>query len=281
MPLHVEWEVLDLATRHAFHIARQAAPPARRNVWVRVRAADGLEGWGEAPATPFYGETAETVLAVLPRLVPHLEEPWALERTERTLAGEIGRNPAARAALSAALHDLLGKRLGQPVWKLWGLEPRAPVSSFTLGIDTPEVMRAKLREAGSYPVLKIKVGSARDEEILRLIRDVAPDKTIRVDANTGWTASQAIRALPMLEAFGVELVEQPVAKGDLQGMARVRRASRIPVIADESCEVAADVPRLAEAVDGVNIKLAKCGSLREAVRIVHTARAHGLQVMLG
>ncbi len=281
MPLHVEWEVLDLATRHAFHIARQAAPPARRNVWVRVRDVDGVEGWGEAPATPFYGETAETVLAVLPRLVPHLEEPWALERTERTLAGEIGRNPAARAALSAALHDLLGKRLGQPVWKLWGLEPRSPVSSFTLGIDTPEVMRAKLREAGSYPVLKIKVGSARDEEILRMIRDVAPDKTIRVDANTGWTASQAIRALPMLDAYGVELVEQPVAKGDLQGMARVRRASRIPVIADESCEVAADVPRLAEAVDGVNIKLAKCGSLREAVRIVHTARAHGLQVMLG
>ncbi len=281
MPMHVEWELLDLQTRHAFHIARQAAPPTRRTVWVRVRDVEGLEGWGEAPATPFYGEIAETVVAVLPRLVTHLEDPWALERTERALASEIGRNPAAKAALSAALHDLLGKRLGQPVWKLWGLEPRAPVSSFTLGIDTPEVMRAKLREAEPYPVLKIKVGSGRDEEILQMIRDAGPGKTIRVDANTGWSASQAIRALPMLEAYGVELVEQPVAKGDLEGMARVRRASRIPVIADESCEVAADVHRLAGAVDGVNIKLAKCGSLREALRIVHVARAHGLQVMLG
>ena len=279
--MQLDWEVLDLRTVHAFHIARQAAPPSRHSVWVRVRDEDGLEGWGEAAATPFYGETADTVTAVLPRFAPLLEDPWEVEAAERRIGADTGRNPAAKSAVSAALHDLLGKRLGVPVWKLWGLSPSAPISSFTLGIDTPEAMREKLREAEAYPVLKIKVGSPRDEEILGLIREVAPGKTLRVDANTGWTASQAIRALPMLKAFGVELVEQPVPKADLEGLARVRRASGIPVIADESCEVAADVPRLAGAVDGVNIKLAKCGSLREALRIVHVARAHGLQVMLG
>ena len=279
--MQLDWEVLDLRTVHAFHIARQAAPPVRRSVWVRVRDEDGLEGWGEAAATPFYGETADTVTAVLPRFGPLLDGPWELETAERRVGADIGRNHAAKSAVSAALHDLVGKRLGVPVWKLWGLSPAAPISSFTLGIDTLEAMREKLREAEAYPVLKVKVGSPRDEEILDLIREVAPGKTLRVDANTGWTASQAIRALPMLESFGVELVEQPVPKGDIEGLARVRRASGIPVIADESCEVAADVPRLAGAVDGVNIKLAKCGSLREALRIVHVARAHGLQVMLG
>lgn len=279
--MRVEWEVLELRTRHAFHIARQAAPPLRRTVWVRLTDDDGIEGWGEAPATPFYGETADTVCAVLPRLAEQLEDSSGLEQTEQRLVATLGRNPAARAAVSAALHDLMGKRLGVPVWRLWGLDAAAPVSSFTLGIDEPETMRAKLAEAAGYPVLKLKVGTPRDESVLALVRDAAPDKTVRVDANTGWTATQAIRALPMLEAFGVELLEQPVAKADMEGLRRVRRAARIPVIADESCETAADVPRLAGAVDGVNVKLAKCGSLREAVRIVHTARAHGLQVMLG
>jgi L-alanine-DL-glutamate epimerase-like enolase superfamily enzyme len=142
-------------------------------------------------------------------------------------------------------------------------------------------MRQKVREAAGYPILKLKVGTARDEEILRMIRDEAPEKTLRVDANTAWTAKEAIRRIPMLEEFGVEFVEQPLPPGDLEGLRLVRKASRLPIVADESCEVAEDVPRLAGAVDGVNIKLAKCGSLREAVRIVHAARAHGMSVMIG
>jgi len=285
--MRLEAEVLVLRTRHAFHIAREAAPPERRDVWVRLRDADGNEGWGEAPATPFYGETAETVMAVLPRLGEALEraaegDPFALERIDAALARSIGRNPAARVAVSAALHDLVGKRLGVPVWKLWGLDPAAaPLSSFTIGIDELDVMRDKVREAASYPVLKIKVGSPRDEEILRMIRDEAPEKTIRVDANTGWTAKEAIRRIPMLEEFGVEFVEQPLPKHDLAGLREVRERSPLPVIADESCEVASDIAKLVGAVDGVNIKLAKCGSLREAVRIVHAARAHDMRVMLG
>jgi L-alanine-DL-glutamate epimerase-like enolase superfamily enzyme len=285
--MRIDFEVLELPTRHAFHIAREKAPRTRASVWVRVRDADGNEGWGEAAATPFYGETVETVAAALPVYQRALEaagetDVLALERIDRTLESALGRNPAARAAISTALHDLAGKRLGVPVWRLWGLDPAdAPRSSFTIGIDEVEVMRAKVREAAAYPILKVKVGTPRDEAILAMIRDEAPEKAVRVDANTAWSAREAVAALPMLEAFRVELVEQPVAKHDLDGLREVRRHARIPVVADESCETAADVAKLAGAVDGVNVKLAKCGSLREALRIVHAARAHGMRVMLG
>ncbi len=285
--MKLEFETVSLRTKHAFHIARETGPAVRRSVVVRVRDGDGVEGWGEAPATPFYGETADTVIAALPRYGEALEEaaagdPFALERIEAALDHALRRNPAARVAVSAALHDLVGKRLGVPVWKLWGLDPAAaPLSSFTIGIDEPEVMRAKVREAAAYPVLKIKVGTPRDEEVLRMIRDEAPEKTLRVDANTGWTAKEAIRRIPMLEEFGVEFVEQPLPAEDLEGLRTVRRNSRLPIIADESCETAADVAKLAGVVDGVNLKLAKCGSLREALRIIHTARAHGMLVMIG
>jgi L-alanine-DL-glutamate epimerase-like enolase superfamily enzyme len=281
-------EVLELRTRHAFHIARAASTPVRRTVWVRLRDEEGFEGWGEAAvSTPYYGETAETVRAVLPRLAQALDEaaagdPFSLERIERALQQSVGYNPAARAGISAALHDLIGKRLGVPVWKLWGLDPAAAArSSFTIGIDALEVMREKVREAAGYRILKIKVGTERDEEILRMIREEAPEKAVRVDANTGWTVKQAIRALPMLEEYGVELVEQPLPPEDLEGLRLLRERSPLPIVADESCKVATDIPRLAGVVDGINIKLAKCGSLREALRMVHCARAHGMSVMLG
>lgn len=286
--MRLEHDVLELRTRHAFHIARRAAPPVRRNVWVRLVDEDGTEGWGEAAPQPFYGETAETVAAVLPVYAGVLERftgedaVHRVEAIEAELKGALGRNASVRAALSAALHDLAGKRLGLPVRALLGAgEAGAAVSTFTIGIDELEVMREKVREAAAYPVLKVKVGTPRDREILGMIRDEAPGKPLRVDANTAWTAKQAIRALPMLEEHGVELVEQPCAKEDLAGLAEVRRASRLPIVADESCETAADAAKLVGVVDGVNIKLSKCGSLREAVRIVHVARAHGMGVMLG
>lgn len=285
--MRLDYEVLELTTRHPFHIARAAAPPVRRSVWVRLRDDEGVEGWGEAAATPFYGETAETVVALLPRLAPELSEaaagdPFAIERIERALEHAIGRNPATRAAISAALHDLVGKRLGIPVWRLWGLDPSTtPLSSFTLGIDEPEVMRAKLREAADYPILKIKVGTPRDEEVLALIRDEAPNARVRVDANTAWTVKEALAKLPLLEAYDVELVEQPLAPDDLEGLQLLRARSPLPIIADESCRTAADIPRLVGRVDGINIKLAKCGSLREALRMIAAARAHRMQVMLG
>lgn len=285
--MKLTFETIDLPTRHAFNIAREAAPRTRRSVLVKIEDHDGVEGWGEAPATPFYGETAETVAALMPLLSAVTARAadgdlFALERIEAALAHAIGRNPAARVAVSMALHDLVGKKLGVPVWKLWGLDPAAaPRSSFTIGIDEPEVMREKVREAAGYEILKIKVGTPRDREVLQMIRDLAPEKTLRVDANTAWTAKEAIRRIPMLEEYGVEFVEQPLPPDDVEGLRMVRRRSRLPIIADESCEVAADVAKLAGAVDGVNIKLAKCGSLRQAVRIVHAARAHGMSVMIG
>jgi L-Ala-D/L-Glu epimerase len=285
--MRVEHEVLELRTRHAFHIAREKAPPARHSVWVRVIDGEGVEGWGEAAATPYYGETAETVTALLPRLEAALLEaaagdPFAFERVEKALELAVGRNPAAKCAVSAALHDLIGKRLGVPIWRMWGLDPATtPRSSFTIGMDEPAIMRQRVREAASYPMLKIKVGTSRDEEALRLIRDEAPEAILRVDANTAWTPRQALAAMPMLVAYGVELVEQPLRAGDLEGLRFLRARSPLPIVADESCETAADVARLVGAVDGINIKLAKCGSLREALRMVHVARSHGMSVMLG
>jgi L-alanine-DL-glutamate epimerase-like enolase superfamily enzyme len=164
---------------------------------------------------------------------------------------------------------------------MWGLDPcKAPRSTFTIGLDTPERIRAKVLEAEQYPILKIKLGTDRDIEILRAIRD-ATDKEIRVDANCGWTVKGAIRMLPILEEFGVTVLEQPLPPEDLDGLAVVTAQSNMPVIADESCVTSIDIPPLAGKVDGINIKLAKCGSLREALRMIAIARAHGLMVMVG
>lgn len=285
--MKLDFEIVELNTKHAFNIAREKAPPSRRLVWVRIRDEDGVEGWGEASPQPFYGETADTVTAVLPRLADALQaasggDPFALEAVDEALHHALAHHGSARVAISCALHDLVGKKLGVPVWKLWGLDPAAaPKSSFTIGIDELEVMRRKVREAAGYPILKIKVGTPRDREILSMIREEAPEKTIRVDANTGWTAKQTIAAMPMLQEFGVEFVEQPLPAHDLAGLKLVRENSPLPIIADESVETAADVAKLAGVVDGVNIKLSKCGSLREAIRIAHAARAHGMSVMIG
>jgi L-Ala-D/L-Glu epimerase / N-acetyl-D-glutamate racemase len=281
VPLKLTAEVITLKTKHPFVIAR-GGDDDTRVVWVRLIDADGVEGWGEADPSRYYGETADTVLAVLRQLEPLLpRDPFDLDAAEARFASAVPRNGAARAAVSAALHDLVGKRLGQPVWRLWGLDPaRAPRSSFTIGLDTPERVRQKVIEAGSYPILKIKLGTERDETILRTVRD-ATDKPLRVDANAGWTRERALEMLPILKAYGVEFLEQPLPPDDLEGIAAVRRRGVLPVVVDESCIVATDIPRLAGAVDGINIKLAKCGSLREALRMIATARAHGMLVMVG
>jgi L-alanine-DL-glutamate epimerase-like enolase superfamily enzyme len=288
MAFRIRHEILELTTTHAFNIARASAPPVRRSVWVRIEDGSGVEGWGEAAANAYYGETAETVVALLPRYEQALndsagenDDVLALERAESAVERAAGRNPAARAAVSAALHDLAGRRLGIPVWQLWGLDAAMPVSSFTIGMDEPAAMLQRLEEAASFPVIKVKVGSPADRHVLELIRKHAPDRTIRIDANTGWSVKQAVALLPVLEDLGIELIEQPFKADDIDSFRILRERSAIPVIADESCRTAADIPRLVGAVDGINIKLEKCGSLREAVRMVHVARAHHLQVMVG
>lgn len=272
---------MELKTRHPFIIAR-GSQDTYRTVLVRLVDHEGLEGLGEAAPQRYYGETTETALAALAVYAGVLpSDPSHLEHAESRMIEALHGNNSARAAVSTALHDLAAKRLGIPVHRLWGLDAaKCPGSTFTIGIDTPERIRMKVKEAEQYPVLKVKLGTPDDRAILTAIRETTP-KEIRVDANAGWTRKQAIRSLPMLEEFGVTVLEQPLAAEDLEGLAEVTRHSRIPVIADESCIVATDIPRLVGKVDGINIKLAKTGSLREALRMIAIARAHHMMVMVG
>ncbi|NOT07955.1 MAG: dipeptide epimerase [Gemmatimonadales bacterium] len=274
-------EVLELKTRHPFIIAR-GSQDTYRTVQVRLIDDDGVEGWGEAAPQRFYGETTETVLEALQVYATVLPtDPFHLEDAEAGFEMALHGNNSARAALSAALHDLAGKRLGVPVYRLFGLDAaKCPLSTFTIGIDTAERIQMKVREAEQYPVLKVKLGTTDDRAILSAIRDVT-SKELRVDANCGWTRKQAIRMLPLLEEFGVTVLEQPLEPTDLEGLGLVRQEARIPIVADESCLTAADIPPLVGKVDGINIKLAKTGSLREAVRMIAIARAHHLMVMVG
>jgi len=279
--LRLSADVLELKTRHPFIIAR-GSQDTYRTVAIRLVDQDGLEGWGEATPQRYYGETPETVLAALEVYATALpDNPLHLEDAEARLELALHGNNSARAALSTALHDLAGKRMGVPVHQLFGLDPaKCPLSTFTIGIDTPERIRMKVREAEAYPVLKIKLGTSDDLAILQAIRDVT-QKELRVDANAGWTRKQAIKMLPVLEEFGVTVLEQPLDPADLEGHGMVTQHARIPVIVDESCIVAADIPRLVGKVDGINIKLAKTGSLREAIRMIAIARAHHMMVMVG
>jgi L-alanine-DL-glutamate epimerase-like enolase superfamily enzyme len=282
MRLHAE--IITVHTRHPFIIAR-GGQSAYQVVWTRLTDDDGAEGWGEAAPSRFYGESAESVIAALARFTPIVERAnaWSIEAIERELERELRYNAAARCSISAALHDLMAKRLGVPLHRLWGLDPATtPVSSFTIGIaPDDETLRARVRDAAAYPILKIKLGTPRDAEIIRIVREEAPRATLRVDANAAWTAKRALGMLQALSDAGVDMLEQPLPPHDLEGLRFVRDRSPIPVVADESCLVASDIPKLEGVVDGVNIKLAKCGSVREAMRMIATARAHGMRVMCG
>ncbi|MEP7001426.1 MAG: dipeptide epimerase [bacterium] len=277
-------EVVTLRTKNPFVIAR-GGDSEYRVVRITVTASDGSTGWGEAAPSKFYGETADTVVQVLPILASSIEgmDGWSLEAMEHALARAIRFNGSARAGVSAALHDLVGKRLGVPLYKLWGLDPAAsPPTSFTIGIAPDEAtLRQRVADADQYPVLKLKLGSNWDERIVRLVRELVPTKVLRVDANAGWTPKSTLRIVPLLQELGVEFVEQPLHPGDLDGLRFVRERSSLPIVADESCLVSGDIPKLAGVVDGINIKLAKCGGLREALRMIATARAHDMLVMSG
>ena len=282
--MHLRHEVLTVHTTHPFVIARGGASE-HRVVRVTVTDRDGAEGWGEAAPNRFHGETVESVVAALARFAPLLAgaDPWALEDAEAAMNAALGRNGSAKTAVSAALHDLAGRRLGVPLYRLWGLDPsRAPRSSFTIAIAaTDSELEQRVKKAAQYPILKIQLGTDRDADIIRTVRGAAPDKILRVDANAAWTPKQALRMIDLLLDHDVELIEQPVAAGDLDGLRYVRERARLPVIADESCATSADIPRLLGAVDGINIKLSKCGGLREALRMIAAARVHGLLVMAG
>jgi L-alanine-DL-glutamate epimerase-like enolase superfamily enzyme len=276
-------QTIELNPTHPFVIAR-GGYSHHRNVIVRLTDADGLEGYGEAAPNRYYGESVSTVIAALGQFKPVLEraDPFSLESIEAHLNRVLRGNASAKSAVSSALHDLVGKRLGLPVFRLWGLDAATtPQSSFTIAIAENHELERRVAEAREYPILKIKLGTDRDTEIVRIIRNAAPEKRLRVDANAAWTAKHAVRMSDFLAEQGVEMLEQPVAANDIEGLRFVRKRSKLPVFADESCLVATDVAKLAGAVDGINIKLAKCGSLREALRMVHAARALDMQVMAG
>jgi L-alanine-DL-glutamate epimerase-like enolase superfamily enzyme len=282
--MKLQHDVSVVHTTHPFVIARGGATE-HRLMRVRITDRDGVEGWGEAAPNRFYGETAETALAVLERLTPIVEacDAWAIEDVENEMNRAIRFNGSVKSAISAALHDLAGKRLGIPLYKLLGLDrAKAPLTSFTIAIAASDAeLRQRIEQAAEYPVLKIKLGTDHDEQIMRTVRATVPDKILRVDANAAWSAKQALRMVDVLVECGVEYVEQPLPAHDIDGLRFVRERSVLPVIADESCVVATDIARLVGSVDGINIKLSKCGGLREALKMIATARSHGMSVMAG
>ena len=269
--------ITNLHLKHPFKIARRATDAHRQVISVEI---DG--GMGETAPARFYGETVETVRVALETIASAFPDTLdAIHDVMAAVETVIGGNYAAKSAIDMALHDRLGKKLGVPLYQLWGLNPqKTPCTAFTIGLDAPEVMAEKVRNAETYPILKVKLGTPRDIEIIETLRGVT-DKPIYVDANTAWTPKEAVRKIRELAHYDVELIEQPTKPEDLAGLKFVRDNSELPIIADESVKRARDIPALAECVDGINIKLVKCGGLLEAHKMIHVARAHGLRVMIG
>jgi L-alanine-DL-glutamate epimerase-like enolase superfamily enzyme len=245
---------------------------------------DGVTGHGEGAPIIRYKENAagaeEAVLSV--RDLVTGSDPWQFEK----LLGEIFRRVpgqyAAKAALDIALMDWVGQKLGVPLYRFFGLDPSdAPITTFSIGIDTPEVTRQKVREAQAFPVLKIKVGLDTDDATIAAVRS-ATNKPLRVDANEGWKDKEvAVRKINWLATQGVEFVEQPMPAEMLEETRWVRERVRLPLIADEACQRARDIPKLLGIFDGVNVKLDKAGGILEAFKMIQIARALGLKTMLG
>jgi L-Ala-D/L-Glu epimerase len=268
---------IELRLRHTFRIARGASD-SRRNVLVELED-DGHVGLGEAAPIKRYHEDPESAAAALDDIAPRLGNTRAYAQLANHLA--VPGQKAAEAALDMALHDLAGKRLGAPLYDLLGIvKGPTPVTSFTIGLDTPEIVVEKVRAASAYEVLKVKMGSDDDRAVLEAVRDTTKQR-IRVDANEGWTPEGALERIPWLQKIGVEFIEQPLPADRIEDTRWLRARSPLPFYADESVHTAADIPALAGAFDGINIKLMKCGGLGEAMRMIAVARAHGMKVMLG
>jgi L-Ala-D/L-Glu epimerase len=272
--------IATLRLAETFTIARESADEAEV-VWIEVRH-EGVSGFGEADPIERYSESAASALAFVEQHGALLgDDPFALEEIGARLA-EIPGEQAAKAALDAALHDIQGKLLDVPVWRLLGLPRGGPPTSWTLGLGDPdETARKAERARGRFRRLKLKLGGrdGLDVDRVRAVRAVT-DVPLQVDVNEYWTLDEALDALPQLAELGVEYCEQPLPAGDAGG-AELKRRSPIPIYVDEDCHTSADVAACAEIAHGINIKLAKSGGIREGVRMAHAARALGLGVMLG
>jgi len=273
MKLH--WEPITLDLKTTFRVAHGAFDQ-RFNVLVYLD-----EGVGEAAAVPYYGETQDGIIEYLKSMPDLGDDPFDLDSV---LAKRPASSRAGRSAIDEALHDLWGKKLGQPLYKLFGLNPNnLPLTSFTIGMDEPEIM-AKQAQASKYPIIKVKLGSDRDEAIVASIRN-ATNAKLRADANAGWSREQALHIIPRLVEYDLEFIEQPLAAEDVDGYFWLKEKLRaqkidIPIFADETAKTSHDVAKLADAIDGVVVKTMKSEGLREALRMIHTARAHDMQIML-
>lgn len=275
--LNLSWEPITLNLRTTFRIAHGTSDQ-RFNVIVHLE--DAL---GESAAVSYHGESQSGIMDYLKGLEGILGDD--LFQLEEILNGLPLGSQAARAGVDIALHDLWGKQIGQPLYRLFGLNPaRMPLTSFTIAIDEPAIMAERAAHCG-YPIIKIKLGSLQDEAIVAAIRG-ATHARLRVDANAGWSRQQAAANIPRLVQYDLEFVEQPLPKGDIEGFRWLRQQMRsqgvnLPIFADESIKTARDVAAHAGAVDGVVIKLMKSGGIREAMRAIAVARALDMQVMIG
>ena len=280
--MKLSWEPYELELRHTFTVAsysRKTTP----GVQVRLEY-DGFTAHGEASMPPYLGHTVESVCAFLAKVdLEQFADPFQLEDILAYVDSLSDGDAPAKAAVDIALHDLFGQLLGQPLFRIWGLDAaKAPSTTFTIGIDTPEVVREKTLEcAGKFNILKVKVGLDNDEEMIRTIRSVT-DLPLAVDANQGWKDRQkALDEIFWLAEQGVVMVEQPMPRERLDDIAWITERSPVPIFADESIQRLRDIPAIKGAFSGVNIKLMKCTGLLEARKMLTYARAEGLKVMLG
>ena len=275
--LQLSLDTLELPLVHPFTIARGTEENAHTAVF--HLSWNGLEGLGESVPIRRYNESVESVLAYYRAHPVRGDDPYLLDEL---LSPDIP--PAARCGLDIALHDLIGKDCGKPLYRLLGLDPaKTPLTSFTIGIGDMETTSRKVDEIGEHPVMKVKLGSGSVEQEIATIELIRSKYrgTIRIDANEGWSAEQAVSVLAELERFDIEFCEQPIKAGHPEQLRYIKEHSKIPIVTDEDSLTADDLPKLYGCVDGINVKLVKTGGIRGAIKMIHTARALGLKIMLG
>ncbi|MFK2772555.1 dipeptide epimerase [Bacteroides fragilis] len=272
----------ELKLKHVFTVATYSRTTTP-DVQVEIEY-DGVIGYGEASMPPYLGQTVDSVMGFLKKVdLEQFDDPFRLEDILAYVDGLTPGDTAAKAAIDIALHDLVGKLLGASWYRIWGLDKaKAPSTTFTIGIDTPEVVREKTLEvAGQFNILKVKLGRENDKQMIETIRSVS-DLPIAVDANQGWTDKKyALDMIQWLKEKGIVMIEQPMPKTQLDDIAWVTQHSPLPVFADESLQRLSDVAGLKGAFTGINIKLMKCTGMREAWKMVTLARALGMKVMVG
>lgn len=279
--MKLTFEPYELQLRHAFNLAKfqRTTTPG---VQVRLEC-DGIVGYGEASMPPYLGESVDSVTKFLGSLdLGQFNDPFRIEDIHAYMDSVAPNNRAAKASVDIALHDLLGKIMGQPWYKIWGLNPdNCPNTSFTIGIDTADVVRQKVDEASPYKVIKVKMGLDNDKELVEIIRSKT-DVPICVDANQGWDDKEkALEMCHWLAERNCLFVEQPMPKEKIEETAWIRERSPLPIIADEFLQRLPDVRRASEAYDGINIKLMKSTGMHEAYQMATLARALGMKVMVG